>query len=130
MRTRRKLVFLVVPGCYTANVPEYIGIASVLEGVTSIKSDMSMVSVKVEWVDKGVADEIAELAGQGAGAMAVDAIDWSAVTACPPAAVPAEWTDAWGAVVGEDVRWPAVGLLLTNSRKVSAATVLERRSTS
>jgi hypothetical protein len=62
--------------------------------------------------------------------MAVDAIDWSAVTACPPAAVPVEWTDAWSALVGEDVRWPAVGLLLTNSRKVSAATVLQRLSKS
>jgi hypothetical protein len=30
MRTRRTLVFLVVPGCYTTNVPGYIGIARVL----------------------------------------------------------------------------------------------------
>jgi hypothetical protein len=125
MRTRRPRVFLGVPGLFTANAPEIIGIASVLKDfdVTSVESDMAMVSVKIEWVDKGVASDVAELAGQVAMA---DAIDWSAVTACPPSAVPIEWIDAYGALAGTVVKWPAVGLLLTNSRKVSATTVLER----
>ncbi|KAG1679456.1 hypothetical protein FOA52_007748 [Chlamydomonas sp. UWO 241] len=120
------VVFLVVPGYSTPNVPEYVGIVRVTEDI-SIESGMSMVSVCFEWVDEDVARELGALAGDGVGAMAVDAIDSSAVTACFPSARvrSAEWHDAWGALKGIDVKWPAVGLLFKNARSVAAAEVLK-----
>ncbi|KAG1655846.1 hypothetical protein FOA52_008288 [Chlamydomonas sp. UWO 241] len=119
-------IFLVVPGCDTHNVPEFVAIVRAREGV-SIESGMSMVPVRVEFVDAEVAFELCALAADGVGAMAVDTIDWSAVTACPPSARTATWDDAYGAMVGAEVEWPAVGLLFTNLRKISAAAALSAR---
>jgi hypothetical protein len=76
-------MFLVVPGCYTSNIPEYVAIVRVCK-------DVSFESV-VDWVYEEEAREPGELAEDGTGAMAFDAIDWSAVTACPPSARCAEW---------------------------------------
>ncbi|KAG1679005.1 hypothetical protein FOA52_013069 [Chlamydomonas sp. UWO 241] len=75
-------MFLVVPGCDTHSVPEFVAIVRAHEGV-SIESGMSMVPMRFEFVYAKVAFELCALAADGMGAMAVDAIDWSAVTACP-----------------------------------------------
>ncbi|KAG1670270.1 hypothetical protein FOA52_003620 [Chlamydomonas sp. UWO 241] len=119
-------MFLVVTGCDTHNVPEFAAIVRAREGV-SIESGMPMVPVRFESVYAEVAFELCALAANGVGAMAVDAIDWSAVTACSPSARTATWDDAYGAMVGAEVEWPAVGLLFTNSRKISAAAALSAR---
>ncbi|KAG1666110.1 hypothetical protein FOA52_010900 [Chlamydomonas sp. UWO 241] len=91
-------MFLVVPGCDTHNVPEFVAIVRAREGVL-MESGMSMMPVRVEFVYAEMAFELCALAADGVGAMAVDAINWSAVTACLPSARTATWDDAYGAMI-------------------------------